>query len=56
LGPDAITLELMKLLMPYKKRSTISEETENKIQDFHYGKIGHEQLAQDIIDYIKLDR
>lgn len=56
LGTDAITLELMNLLMPYKKRSTISEETENKIQDFHYGKIGHEQLAQDIIDYIKSDR
>jgi hypothetical protein len=42
-----------ELLVPFKKYKTIREETNNKIDDFHYGGVGHSDLAIDLLEKLK---
>jgi len=41
------------LLEPFKKYKTVKEETNGDIDDFHYGEVGHIELANDLLDRIK---
>lgn len=41
------------LLFPFKKYKSVKEETNGDIDDFHYGELGHNQLANDLLDEIK---
>lgn len=41
--------------IPYKKYTTIFEETNGAVDDLHTSKIGHQQLASDLINLIKVD-
>lgn len=40
------------LLQPYKKYMSVTEETNYQLNDFHYGEIGHSNLAKDLISKI----
>ena len=41
--------------IPYKKYTTIFEETNGSVDDLHTSKIGHQQLAFDLISLIQVD-
>jgi hypothetical protein len=41
------------LLIPFKKYKTVKEETNGDVDDFHYGEVGHIELANDLLDKIK---
>jgi hypothetical protein len=41
------------LLLPFKKYSSVREETNGIIDDFHYGELGHSQLAKDLLSKIR---
>ena len=40
-------------LIPFKKYKTVREETNGDIDDFHYGEMGHKELADDLLVVIK---
>lgn len=40
------------LLIPYKKYKTIKEETDDKVNDFHYGEMAHEELSNDLLKFL----
>lgn len=40
------------MLIPFRKYETISEETNKVVNDIHYGKNGHIELANDILRYL----
>lgn len=40
-------------LLPFKKYKTVREETNGDIDDFHYGEMGHKELADDLLVVIK---
>ena len=42
-----------QLLLPFKKYKTVREETNGKVDDFHYGEVGHSELANDLLIEIK---
>jgi hypothetical protein len=42
-----------ELLVPFKKYKTVRQETNNKIDDFHYGGDGHNDLANDLLEKLK---
>ncbi len=41
--------------IPHKKYTTILQETNNAIDDLHTSKIGHQELAKDLIEIIEKD-
>jgi hypothetical protein len=41
------------LLLPFKKYKTVRDETNGDVDDFHYGEVGHLDLANDLLDKIK---
>lgn len=44
--------ECYSRMIPYKKYSLIKDETNGMVMDGHTGKIGHQELAQQLIDLI----
>ncbi len=50
-----IISEFKNHILPFKKYSTIREETNNEVDDLHYGKDGHFQLSNDIIKLLSED-
>jgi hypothetical protein len=46
---DSHEKEYYNLLMPFKNYLSVTQETDNQLNDFHYGEIGHFDLAKDII-------
>lgn len=40
------------LLIPFKKYKMIKEETNNDIDDFHYGEHAHSELAEDLLKFL----
>ena len=40
-------------LTPFKKYKTVREETNGDVDDFHYGEVGHKELADDLLVIIK---
>lgn len=41
------------LLLPFKKYKSVKEETNGDVDDFHYGEVGHIELANDLMVEIK---
>jgi hypothetical protein len=41
--------ECFKKFISYKKYNTITQETDGKVDDLHYGEIGHQDLFKDIL-------
>jgi hypothetical protein len=48
--------EFYKLLIPFKKYPSITEETNNVINDFHWGELGHKLFVNDVINHINLNK
>jgi hypothetical protein len=48
--------EFYKLLLPFKKYPSITEETNNIINDFHWGELGHKLFVNDMINHINLNK
>lgn len=46
---DAYVKNYYDLLLPFKKYKTVREETNGRIDDFHYGGVGHADLATDLL-------
>lgn len=46
--------ECYKLFIPYKKYTTLKDETNNVVDDLHTSEIGHKELFNDLIKNIKL--
>jgi hypothetical protein len=46
---DKYEKEYYNLLMPFKNYLSVTQETDNQLNDFHYGEVGHFDLAKDII-------
>lgn len=40
------------LLIPYKNYTSVKQETENIVNDFHYGEKGHKELYEDLIKFL----
>jgi hypothetical protein len=40
------------LLVPFKKYPTVREETNGEVNDFHYGEVGHKNLAEDLLKFL----
>ena len=45
--------QFYNLLLPFKKYKSVKEETNGDVDDFHYGEVGHMELAVDLLDEIK---
>ena len=45
--------ECFKQMIPYQKYSLIKDETDGGVMDGHTGKVGHTQLAKQLIDLIE---
>jgi hypothetical protein len=45
--------QFYNLLSPFKKYKTVREETNGDVDDFHYGEVGHNELANDLLCEIK---
>jgi hypothetical protein len=45
--------QFYNLLLPFKKYKTVREETNGDVDDFHYGEVGHNELANDLLCEIK---
>jgi hypothetical protein len=45
--------QFFDLLLPFKKYKTVRDETNGDIDDFHYGEVGHLDLANDLLVEIK---
>lgn len=46
---DRYEKEYYDLLVPFKKYLSVTQETDSQLNDFHYGEIGHLELAKDLI-------
>jgi hypothetical protein len=55
LSPKNYKKECFDNFIPYKKYTTISQETNNVVDDLHTSKIGHQELATDLIALIEND-
>ena len=40
------------LLIPYKKYKTVKEETNENVNDFHYGELGHYELYEELSKFL----
>lgn len=43
-------------ILPYRKFTSLSEETNNEIMDQHYGEVGHQELADYLFKVIKQEK
>jgi hypothetical protein len=53
-NPDRNEQKYYDQLLPFKKYLSVTQETDYKLDDFHYGEMGHYDLAQKIISKIEL--
>ena len=48
--------EFYDLLIPFKKRPSITVETNKNVDDFHWGEEAHKDFASEILNYIELNK
>lgn len=49
----SIAKEFYSELIPFKKYTTIEQETKGSVKDLHYSEIGHKEFAEDLLTEIK---
>jgi hypothetical protein len=49
----SVVNDFYKELMPFKKYTTIEQETKGVVKDLHYSEIGHKEFAEDLLIEIK---